>query len=187
MECINIMEAARRCGVSDKTIRRAIHAGKLPARFLTSNRCEIAVSDLETFKLGAVPGHVQAATECRIAALEERVEQLERLVTDVHSRQEAPKPKRPSKARERTTGPLPKHLVSLLAFARLHYVAETRVLTHASREVALLPVKQGEWTDSDGEKVTLALDDKGKQAFYRLYRDVPPFVRCVQCPHQQKT
>jgi transposase len=33
VEYVNIMEAAQRCGISDKTIRRWIHAGKLPARF----------------------------------------------------------------------------------------------------------------------------------------------------------
>src|SRR5215471_6350534 len=94
MEYVNIMEAAQRCGVSDKTIRRAIHAKKLPARFLASNRCEIAVSDLETFKPGGVPGHVQTATERRLAALEERVQRLERLVTEVRSQKETPQPKR---------------------------------------------------------------------------------------------
>lgn len=185
MEYVNIMEAARRCGVSDKTIRRAIHAGKLPARFLTSNRCEIAVDDLETFKPGGVPGHVQTATESRLAALEERVQQLERLVAELRSRQEGPKPKRLGKVRERTTGPFPNHLVSLLPFAQIHNVAEGKVQTHV--EMGLLPAKRGEWTDSDGAKVTLALDGKGRQAFYRIYHDVPPFVSCLQCPHQHET
>lgn len=185
MEYVNIMEAARRCGVSDKTIRRAIHAKKLPARFLKSNRCEIAVSDLETFKPGGVPGHVQTATERRLAALEERVQQLERLVSEFLSKQEAPKPQRMGKARERTTGPLPKHFVSLLAFARQHNVAEAKVQAHMDMD--LLPVKRGAWTDSDGAKVTLALDGKGRQAFYQTYHDVPPFVRCKLCPHQQET
>jgi Helix-turn-helix domain len=51
-EYVNIMEAARRCGVSDKTIRRWIHAKKLHARFSQPNRCEIAVSDLVPFLPG---------------------------------------------------------------------------------------------------------------------------------------
>lgn len=45
MEYVTIMEAARRCGVSDKTIRRAIHKGTLSARSPQPNRSEIAVSD----------------------------------------------------------------------------------------------------------------------------------------------
>src|SRR2546427_7433874 len=51
---VTIQEAARRYGVSDKTIQRAIRAGTLPARYPLPNRCEIAVGDLERF----LPGHV---------------------------------------------------------------------------------------------------------------------------------
>jgi excisionase family DNA binding protein len=69
MEYVNIMEAARRCQVSDKTIRRWIHAHKLPARFPQSNRSEIAVSDLEPFLPRQPPGHVQPA------AIERRIEE----------------------------------------------------------------------------------------------------------------
>ncbi len=84
---------------------------------------------------------------------------------------------------ERTTGPLPKHLVSLLAFAGHHNVAETRVQTHV--DIGLLPAKRGEWTDTDGTAVTLALDSPGRAAFYQLYQGVPPFLECPQCPHQE--
>src|SRR5450631_4303090 len=56
VEYVNIMEAARRCQVSDKTIRRWIHAGKLRARSPQPNRCEIAVLDLEPFLPGHLPG-----------------------------------------------------------------------------------------------------------------------------------
>ncbi len=55
---VTIQEAARHCGVCDKTIQRAIRAGTLPARYPQPNRCEIAISDLDTF----MPGHVQTAT-----------------------------------------------------------------------------------------------------------------------------
>ncbi len=44
---MNIMQAAKHLGVSDKTIRRAIHAGLLRARYPHKNRAEIDVSDLE--------------------------------------------------------------------------------------------------------------------------------------------
>src|SRR6266487_6374779 len=86
---VTIQEAARRCGVSDKTIQRAIRAGTLPARYPLPNRCEIAVSDLDTFMPGHVQtatkqrlaeqesGHVQEKMEQRLAALEKRVQQLE--------------------------------------------------------------------------------------------------------------
>ena len=90
---------------------------------------------------------------------------------------------RQRKSAERTTGPLPKHLVSLLAFADHHNVAHTKVQTHV--DIALLPAKRGEWTDTDGTVVTLALDAKGRTAFYQIYHELPPFVACKQCPHQE--
>ncbi len=184
MEYVNIMEAARRCGVSDKTIRRAIHKGLLPARSSKPNRCEIAVSDLEQFMPGQRPGHVQVSTLDRIAALERRVQALEQQVLDLLNRPETGPSQRPSRRAERTTGPLPRQLVSLTAFARLHNVSETTVLTHADRDMALLPAKRGEWTETDGTVITLALDAKGRHAFYRLYHGVPPFTECDQCPHE---
>jgi hypothetical protein len=181
VDYLTIQEAAKRCGVSDKTIQRAIRAGTLPARYPQPNRCEIAVCDLDAFKPRQVSGHVQTATESRLAALEARVEHLEHLVADLLSRQETPKPKHTGKARKRPTSPLPKQFVSLLAFARHHNVAQSKVQTHV--DMGLLPVKHGEWTDTDGTVVTLALDAKGRVAFSQLYHGIPPFVACKHCPH----
>jgi len=181
VEYVNIMEAARRCGMSDKTIRRAIHKGTLSARFPKPNRCEIAVSDLERFAPGHVQVPVQVSIPDRIAALERRVQELEDLVSGLLQRQEATNTHRFSRRRGRTPRPLSRNLVSLLTFAQLHNVAETKVLTHV--DINLLPAKRGEWTDHDGTVVTLALDEKGRQAFYQLYRDLPHFLRCGQCPH----
>lgn len=183
-EYVTIQEAARRYGVSDKTLQRAIRAEKLPASYPKSNRCAIAVSDLERFLRGQVSGHETEPLELRVADLERRVQQLECQIEALLSRPAALKPPNRAKARERTTDLLPRQLVSLLAFARLHNVAETTVLTHTGRDMALLPVKRGEWMDRDGTCVTLALDAKGRHAFYRLYHGVPPFVECQQCPHE---
>jgi hypothetical protein len=184
MEYVNIMEAARLCGVSDKTIRRAIHKGLLPARSPKSNRCEIAVSDLEQFMSGQKPGHAQVSTLERIAVLERRVQALEQQVSDLLNTPETRPSQRPSRREKHITGPLPRQFVSLTAFARLHSVSETTVLTHADKDMALLPAKRGEWTDHDGTVITLALDAKGRHAFYRLYHGVPPFTECKQCPHE---
>lgn len=190
---VSILEAARRCGVSDKTIQRAIRKGRLPAQYPQPNRCEIAVSDLHAFMpepvqtatkqhlAEQVPGPVQTVTERRLIEVEQRVLHLEQVVEELLSRQEGPKPPRMTKARERTRGPLPKTLVSLLAFARLHNVVETKVRTHV--DINLLPAKRGEWTDHDGTVVTLALDAKGRAAFHQLYHGIPPFIECKQCPH----
>ena|SRR6266581_359996 len=119
--------------------------------------------------------------EQRIAALEQRVQQLEQLGAALLDMPAVPKRPSRAKARERTTGPLPKQMVPLLAFARHHNVAESTVQTHMSMK--LLPVKRGAWTDADGTEVTLALDAKGKTAFYQLYRSFPHFLSCSHCPH----
>jgi excisionase family DNA binding protein len=73
---MNIMQAAKHLGVSDKTIRRAIHAGNLRARYPQHNRAEIDESDLEqwytTTTIRATPDETQA----RLAALERHVQAL---------------------------------------------------------------------------------------------------------------
>lgn len=190
---VTIQEAARRCGVSDKTIQRAIRAGTLAAQYPKPNRCEIAVSDLEHIRPGPVQtakkhylaeqvsGQIQVEMQQRVAALEQRVQQLEHLVEELLSRQEGAKRQSRAKARERTTGPLPKQFVSLLAFARHHNVAESTVQTHMG--MGLLPIKRGAWTDADGTQVTLALDASGRTAFYQLYRSFPYCMNCHQCSH----
>src|SRR5205807_9691667 len=86
-------------------------------------------------------------------------EQSRRQDQEGPSKPSSPK-QRQRQTAERTTGPLPKHFVSLLAFARYHNVAQTTVLTHI--DMGLLPVKRGEWTDPDRQVVTLALDAKAQ-------------------------
>ena len=183
MEYVNIMEAARRCQVSDKTIRRWIYAEKLPARFPHPNRCEIAASDLEPFLPGHLPGQGEESLEVRVATLEQRVQTLERQVQQLLTRPAVSRaqPFSSRRPRERTTGPLPRHLVSVLAFAELHRIPEQKVHTHI--DIHLLPVHRGAWTDHDGPEVTLAFDAKGRQAFHQLYHETPWFVPCTLCPH----
>jgi hypothetical protein len=66
-EYMTIIEAARRAHVSDKTLRRAIHAGKLAARYPQSNRAEVALDDLEAWQASLVmrPGEMQGGDSTR--------------------------------------------------------------------------------------------------------------------------
>jgi hypothetical protein len=180
VEYVNIMEAARRCQVSDKTIRRWIHAGKLRARSPQPNRCEIAVPDLEPF----LPGPDGEALEVRVATLEQQVQQLKQQVQQVLTSSTPFKVQSFSsrRPRERTTGSLSRHLVSVLAFAELHRIPEQKVYTHI--DISLLPVHRGAWTDHDGQEIRLAFDAKGRQAFHQLYHEMPLFVPCTRCPHE---
>jgi hypothetical protein len=165
--------------VSGLDFRRWIHAQKLRAQFPQPNRCEIAISDLEPF----LPGQGEEPLENRVTALERQVQALERQVQQLLSRPGASKAERPSPSRNRhsTTGPLPRHLVSVLAFAELHRIPQQKV--HAHIEVSLLPVHKGAWTDHDGQEVKLAFDAKGRQAFHQLYHESPWFDPCTRCPH----
>ena len=183
MEYVNIMEAARRCQVSDKTIRRWIRAEKLQAHFPQPNRSEIAISDLEPFLPGHLSGYGQETLEAQVVALEQRVQKLEQqvqqmLTKSTPSRASLSASQRP---RERTTGSLPRHFVSVLAFAELHRIPEHLVSTHI--DISLLPVHPGTWIDHNGQEVVLAFDEKGRQAFHQLYHDTPLFVPCTSCPH----
>jgi hypothetical protein len=182
-EYVTVMRAAKLCGVSDKTIQRAIRRGTIPARYPRPNRCEIAVSDLKLIRPGQVSGHETEALESRVAELEQRVSDLEQQIRSLMASQALSNRHRIPKAKESTTGPLPRHLVAVLAFAGQHNVSETKVL--AAVEIGLLPVKRGEWTDTNGTPVTLTLNSSGRRAFYQIYHDVPPFISCKQCPHQQ--
>jgi hypothetical protein len=178
---VTIQEAARRCGVSTKTIQRAIQAGSLPARYPKPNRCEIAISDLERIRPGQLSGHNPQRLEQRVAILEQRVQELEHLVAGLLDRPGVSKRSARAKVREGMTGLLPKQFVSLLAFARYHNIAESTVQAHM--DMGVLPVKRGTWTDADSTEVTLALDSSGKMAFYQMYRNLPQFLNCPHCPH----
>ncbi len=180
-EYVTIREGARRYRVSDKKLQRAIRAEKLPARYPKPNRCEMAIADLEQFLSGHASRQSTEPLERRVAEQEQRVAELEEQIQPALSRQEGARKHRTSPAKERTTGPLPRQFVPLLTFARQHNVAESKAL--AAIEVHYVPVKRGTWTDREGTAVTLALDSSGRQAFYRLYHGVPPFVECDQCPH----
>ncbi len=181
MDYLTIMEAARRSGKSDKTIRRAIHKGLLAAHFPQPNRCEIAIKDLDAFLHGQVSGQLESLQEQRIAELEGRIQALEAQVQRLLEKPKALGAHRVTSPRERMAGLLPRHLVPLLPFAQMHNVSETTV--QGAIEMGLLPVKRGSWTQRDGAPVALALDAKGQHALHQLYHDVPPFVACDQCPH----
>src|SRR5260370_14748223 len=181
MDYLTIMEAARRSGKSDKTIRRAIHKGLLAAHFPQPNRCEIAIKDLDAFLHGQVSGQLESLQEQRSAELEGRIQALEAQGQRLLDKPKALGAHRVTSPRERMAGLLPRHLVPLLPFAQMHKVSDTTV--HGAIEMGLLPVNRVSWTQRDGAPVALALDAKGQHALHQLYHDVPPFVACDQCPH----
>src|SRR5581483_11676301 len=78
MQDITITEAARRCGVSTKTIQRAIRDGKLKAEYAHKNRAMIAIDDLESYR-SSPSGHAvqtQGELEQRVTSLEKQLQAL---------------------------------------------------------------------------------------------------------------
>jgi excisionase family DNA binding protein len=175
-ETVNIIQAAQILGVSDKTVRRWIHAGKLKASFPQINRCEIVRADLDPLLYGRQSRPIDISVEQRFVALERQVRILEQEINRL-------KQTRPARAKRqlRTTGPLPARYVSLQKLASLHNMPQHRV--QSVIEMHMLPVQHGTWTQGE-EVVTEALDERGQRAFYDLFHDVPPFMTCLYCPHE---
>jgi hypothetical protein len=60
-EYVTIIEAARRVGMSDKTVRWAIHDSKLAAHYPRPNKAEVSMTDLLSWHttLHVRPGETQ--------------------------------------------------------------------------------------------------------------------------------
>src|SRR5712692_10964784 len=192
-EYANIQEAARRCGVSGKTIQRAIQAGKLPAQYPKTNQCKIAISALETFRPGQVSGHAPnpAVLESRIAALECRLSEMERLVKQLqHEQQSVPletkrwagtnKPlaSRPRPSTENTL--LPEGLVLLQTFVALHAISSNEA-EKRWKAGFIHVVKQPQ--AGGRRRQIIALDEQGRHDFWVQFHTTPGFRSCDQCPH----
>src|SRR5260370_41887846 len=109
MDYLTIMEAARRSGKSDKTIRRAIHKGLLAAHFPQPNRCEIAIKDLDAFLHGQVSGQLESLQQHRIAELEGRIPALEAQAQPLLEKPQRLQPHRLTSPRERMPVLMPGH------------------------------------------------------------------------------
>ena len=186
-------QPARRNGDAAPVVKVDRDQGRVRQRYMKLNREELVNQLLSVEQQYAELHERYLAVNDKLLEWQLRAEQTEAQLKVQQERSQgeglrkrsgssSSKPRHRPRA-ERTTGPLPKHLVSLLAFADHHNVAHTKVQTHV--DIALLPAKRGEWTDTDGTVVTLALDSSGRTAFYQIYHELPPFVACKQCPHQE--
>jgi hypothetical protein len=186
---VSIQEAARRCDVSSKTIQRAIQAGKLIARYPKPNRCEIAISDLETLRSGHLSGHATnpASLESRIAELERRLSEIELLVEQLrHERQETKRravAKKPLASQPRVSTEdalLPEGLVLLQAFVALHAVSSNE----ADKRWKAGFIHIVKHSRAEGKQhQTIALDGQGRRDFWVQFHATPGFRSCDQCPH----
>lgn len=171
MESITIAEAARRVGLSDKTIRRAIKAGKLPVRYPHPNRAEVLTEDLEAWynSLSVRPGE----TQDRLAALEARVEALESEVQALRRQLETSAKKAPPKPA--TTAP--DGFTYLSDFCTQHYVP------YQSAEELFPHAIRGQYITVQRRKQAV-IGPKGRRDFWVQLHNRPDFRACDGCPHE---
>ncbi len=185
MEYVTVVEGARRLEISEKTIRRAIHAGKLPARYPQPNRCEIAVSDLEAWRQAKVTPTAQEETNHRLAEMERRLRQLEvqvQQLLDVQRVTSSPaKQKQPHVTKLRTeANSLPDGYLLLQSFADLHGISRNEA--ERRWRSGFITGKKGKWTQ-ERQRETIALDARGRRDFWVQFHQTDGFRPCDACPH----
>ena len=175
MEYVTVVEGARRLGISEKTIRRAIHAGKLAARYPHKNRCEIAVSDLEAWRH---PLTEPDAAGHRLAELETRLHQVELQVQQLLQAQHVPPVTRYPRTLDEVEAPtLPGGLISLQEFADLHAVNRNEA-ERLWKTGFIAGQRQG-----TGKYAPVMISAKGQHDFWVQFHEIQGFRACDDCPH----
>jgi len=176
MEYVTIAEAARRLGtISDKTIRRAIAAGKLKARYPHPNRAEVSSEDLEAwhYSLTVRPRE----TQNKMSALEARVTDLENQVRILRQQIEAVSP--PKKAPPKPEATAPGGFTYLSDFCHLHAVPYQAAADLFPRAI-------------HGQKIKVRgrlqpiIGVQGRHDFYVQLHTRPDFRTCDDCPHESR-
>lgn len=171
-EYITIAEAARKLGdVSDKTIRRAIHSGKLAARYPHSNKAEVSVKDLQQWyaSRSVRPGE----TQDRLTALEARVAELEAEVQSLRKQLEATK-----KVPPKPVATAPDGFAYLSDFCTQHYVPYQAAADLFPRAI------RGQYITVQRRKQAV-IGPKGRRDFWVQLRTRPDFRACDDCPHEE--
>jgi excisionase family DNA binding protein len=129
MDEITAAQAANLTGLSERTIRRKIASGALPARRLRQNRFAIKVTDLQV-------RHPWEALAARVEALEQRLDRLEESLRILGGLREAGQPE--SSAAPAPAGPIVRAEVQQL-FAQLAYETARLARTLSLPETATAP------------------------------------------------
>lgn len=181
-EYVTIVEAARRAGMSDKTLRRAIHAGKLAARYPQPNRAEVALDDLERWQTSLVARSREiqervAMLETQVAMLYAQVQEqagelteLQRFVEKEPSKRTLPKPE----------DTLPTDFTWLADFASQHFIP----YQEAERLYKVAAI-HGQKITVSGRRAPIAISKRGRRDFWVQLHMYPDFRSCDDCPHDK--
>jgi len=179
-EYVTITEGARRVGLSDKTIRRAIHDGKLAAHYPQPNKAEVSITDLESWyaTLRIRPGETQdrlSALESQVSELTARVVILESQLAELSSIGARKQIQQPSVELK-----LPEGHVWLSDFADQHYISRNEAQhLYEIHAIHGQPISKS----AKGRKY-IAIGPKGRHDFYVQLHTRADFVTCDDCPHE---
>ena len=76
--------------------------------------------------------------------------------------------------------PLPDDLITLQAFADQHFVSRNEA--ERLRQTGAITAVKGTWTVGK-QRVTVALDAKGRRDFWVQFHETQGFRACDDCPH----
>ena len=175
-EYVTITEGARRLGVSNKRIQRAIKAGNLSARYPHTNKAEISMADLQAWhdSLHIRPGETQdrlKALETQVAELSAHVETLEGQLADV---QVTGARKTPPKLDEAP----PEGFTYLSDFCAQHFIP------YRTAEDLFLHGIHGQKIKI-GHRLYPMIGSRGRYDFWIQLHTRPDFRSCDDCPHEE--
>lgn len=180
MRTLTAVQAAQRIGVSEKTIRLWVQSGKLKATHLAKNRLAIPESEVEQIARERQSQAEQSAPAtdvnelaAKVAALESRLSDIERLVTEKAI--ETPYPiatsdyiARPARAPRRETArePLPPGAMLARDFAEKHGVNPRTFVDHLVKGIGgqRIPAEQRPKLGRPGETERYLLPEQQRQA-----------------------
>lgn len=193
-EHLNLTQAARLLGVSDKTLRGWLNAGRFPgAKRQVNGNWSIPKAELDAYlemtgnaETISTPGLLKILDMFtqEIDTLSKRVEAL---AEELHKQHQPPAPPPPVDVYSmvkapwttETSGNLPPGYVALVAFS--HNIPETTVNRWRKADASRASI--GDWRDSSGHPIKVALSPDQQRGFYNDFSLHKSFKPCSQCPH----
>lgn len=203
-EYLSVVEASRRYLISEKTLRNWIKANILPAdKVRLAGRLQYAINPamleatMNDRNMTAIPVHSGITdSTTHIKALEQRLEALERRVSELEASLRTPKPEIPTLPLQpiskplrthhanpdKANNPIPAGCVSFVHF--LHGIPESsarRWKQEQSSDVA----QDGIWHGDSGHQVKIILTPEGQYVYCQWAKDRKGFSPCADCPHKK--
>jgi transposase-like protein len=181
---MNLSEAARHIGVTDKTVRQWIEAGKFPGAIFNNKKGRgvwyIPLAEAEAIRQ-IIQDDASIDTTDTLASLALQIRLLEDRIRLLEEKIVLTSDSIVSIGSIHTTGTLPNGYIPLASF--FHGVSESSV--RRWRNGASDRASVGLWYDEKGHIVNIALSPKQQALFYKDMHERVSFRACPDCPHEQ--